>query len=236
MQINVVNLKVLSDKGLLRHLAVFITIKSKYRNGCIYNYTQESLASKTNISRSAIRKYVKFFLDNGWCRIADGNLCFNGLGKLDKEPKRVLADVKAKGTKELIQEFQLLLLKHKQAQFNRIRSLGNEINTPTNIKAHKSAIKMVRKYGYNKSKLPPESAKLKMSIKSIAKWLNCSVGKTVAVLDRLRTKGLISITKCRNVIGFSHIEARIDKWLADNENSFCVRGWVIQVSCNEYVF
>ncbi len=242
MQINVVNLKVLSDKGLLRHLAVFITIKYKYRNGCIYKYTQESLSQKTGISRSAIRKYVKFFLDNGWCELHKGekspniSLVFKGLGKFDKEPKRVLADIESNGIKNLIQQFQLLILKHKQAQFNRVKELSAEINTATNIKCYKSAKKMAKKYNYNVDKLPPRNAKLKMSVKSIAKWLNCSVGKAVKVLYDLRFKGLITIIKCRNVIGKSHIKAQIDRWLADNKNSFCVKGRVIQVSCNEYIF
>jgi DNA replication protein DnaD len=242
VQINVVNLKVLSDRRLLRQLAVFITIKSKYKNGCIYKYTQESLAAKTGISRSAIRSYVKFFLDNGWCELHENkktksiNLCFKGLGKLDKEPKRILADIKKGTTKELIQQFQLLILKHKQAQFNRVKELSADLNTPTNFKVLQNAKKMAKKYNYNVAKLPPRNARLKMSIKSIAKWLNCSAGKAVEVLNSLRVKGLITIIKCRNLIGKSHIKAQIDRWLADNKNSFCVRGYVIQVSCNEYIF
>lgn len=227
----------MSDSGQLRKFATFIYIKSQFKNSCVYKYTQQSLSEKTGISRSAIRKYVKFFLDSGWCRLDHGNLIFNKMRVLDKNEKRIISDVKIRiGIKELIIDLQLLLLKHKQAQFNRIVRLGIEIKDPKSIKPHQSANRIVKKYGYNVDKLPSERAKLQISIKKLSEWLNCSVGKVSQLLKSLQKRGLISITKVRNIVGYSKTFEGAKALLNMNENSYYSRGYIVKVSCNYYNF
>jgi len=237
VEVNVLNIKSMSDKGLLRELAVFMFIKSQFKNSCVYDYTQQSLSDKTGISRSAVRKYVKFFLDNNWCRIHKGNLVFTGLKNFDDNKKKIITDLKIRiGIKELIVDFQLLLLKHKQAQFNRMSDYRRDLNNPSNVSQYKAALKAVKKYGYDKDKLPDANARLQISIKKLSEWLNCSVGKASMIIKKLQKRGLISVIRCKQTIMKTMCPNTIKALLSVHKGSYYRNGYVTKVCCNFYSF
>ena len=77
MNINQLLIKDLIEMNKQRYLAVFIKFKSIYSSGCVHNYNPSKFSSVTKLSRNSVKKYVDYFIYNGWARMDGNNLIFN---------------------------------------------------------------------------------------------------------------------------------------------------------------
>jgi hypothetical protein len=63
----------LLKRGKLKHYAVWLYMKYRFRNGCYYGFSWRSLAIKLGISRDMVKRYVVKFVSWGWCRFKTGH-------------------------------------------------------------------------------------------------------------------------------------------------------------------
>lgn len=71
-----------TDEILLRRYAVWLKMKGIHVNGRIYNYSDYKFSKQSGLSRTMVRKYIKFFIDNGWVREEGDSLVFISKEKL----------------------------------------------------------------------------------------------------------------------------------------------------------
>src|ERR1035437_9821972 len=83
MNLSILNIVDLQNKGNLKRLSTFIFLKGLYKNSCIFNYNIKSLSKKSGLSRHIIRNNVEFFMDSGWCKMHHKNLIFR---KYNRDP------------------------------------------------------------------------------------------------------------------------------------------------------
>ena len=112
MKIGITTIQLMMDQNSgLRQYATFLYLKSLFKKGCFYNYTHDGFAEKSGMSRSAVRKYIKIFLDKGWCRKHGKNLMFKGLKHYRKSGFNKTFILKSKTVKGIIKEFYYIILK-----------------------------------------------------------------------------------------------------------------------------
>jgi hypothetical protein len=212
----------------LREFAVFLLFKSKLKKSCAYEYSPSELSKKVPMKPGMIRKYVSTFLDLGWCRMHSGNLIFNNVRSTQKEKiKNVPVDFLIAGTvKQIMTDLYLLILKHKQQQFDKLKQWGRDP-----IKASKIKIKR------NLQELPDQNAQLQVSIRKIAAWFNCSIGKASSIIKELKSLRLITVTMSdRYVVLKSRTSEIIRHVLCAVPGSYYHNGFVFKKPCNFYNF
>src|SRR3990172_8754374 len=62
------------DRREIKILAVFYCLKSLHSNSCLYINNTCNLSKITGLSRTAIKRYINIFKDNGWVREHCGNI------------------------------------------------------------------------------------------------------------------------------------------------------------------
>lgn len=232
------NVQSMAENGHLKHYAVFLKLKGLSRKSCIFSYTQEKLAATSGMSRSAIRKYVKFFLSNNWCRIHSGNLIFNKLCSFDENKQKLIIPVNVnKPIKEILSNLYLLILKKKQIQFDKFKKLKRDLYLSQDTFASKKAEWLVEKLGVEVDNLPNANDKLKLSVTGMSKLFgNCSKGKAAGIIKQLKLSGAVKcITGKRTVIKMPNKQC-IEAYMEANPNTYTYKGFVWKVECNSYVF
>lgn len=219
----------------LRYLAAFLLFKSKYSNSCVYDYTENSLAQKTGLSRSSVRKYIKYFVSRGYVHYHGKNLVFNKLKDVDGIDHKDLTIIEPRGltitqiTRILYKE----LLKRRQRGFEFARQLNRDLTTAC-YKTQRRA-KILKKRLNREKKLPGENDDLCLSFKSLAALLNCSKSKAHGIINHFkRDFAIVSSQKVVLAKGISRNVARV--LLMDNPGAFFYNGAVIKNSCNKYFF
>lgn len=237
MNINQLLIRDLIEINKQRYLAVFIKFKSIYSSGCVHNYSPYKFSSVTKLSRNSVKKYIDYFLSNGWCRMEGHNLIFNKFRKFDENRKRLMCVV---SPKKSIKEIELLLyrevLRLKQSQFDFLKRVKCDLTNPTGIDVYKKALKIKKKYTLNSEKLPGAQEKYKVSIKRIAKSFNCSVGKAMGIIDKLCEKNKIKRFRQLEVLCFNQPKCVVKDELSNVKNSYYSRKQVVLRYTNKYTF
>lgn len=183
----------------LRELAVLIKLKSIYGSGCVHNYTPTKLAKSSHLSRNSIKKYVDFYLSLGYARMEGDNLIFTNFEKVYKSYKHAVTNIDtALPIKKIMNLFARDILVDKLNKFNHKRTIKVDLNPKTKkgaLKAYKKAVKAFNKLKSGQKKLPSATANYSVSIKTIAKHFNCSVGKAQGIVDSLCNDNLLIKTK-----------------------------------------
>lgn len=233
LKVNRANIQnVLADNASMREFATFLLFKSRLKKSCAYNYTPETLAERFSLKKGMVNIYVKRFLERKWCRMHNGNLIFNPLSTMEPEKtKRVKVDLPIKeAVKEIMNDLYLLILKHKQRQFEWLKQLGRD-----HVKA--SRYKRKRKEGRQDRFIPDQNARLQVSIRTIASWFGCSIGKASSIIKRLKVAELITvIANDRQVIVKTTVRCLISDALKDVSGSYYHNGYVFKKPCNFYIF
>ena len=204
----------------------------------MFDYSLDKISSDVGCSTNTSRSYLKRFKERGWVRDHSGNLMFVAPRKFNDNIKNArLIKFKVEGDVKKIQDdLYLLFLKHKQSQFDRVKRLAREIKTPTNSREHKAALRMTKKNNYSVDNLPDQNAKFRVSIKTIADWFNCSVGKACQIINRLKLHGLIRVEKSYQVLTRMRDKKIVAAFLNANPGSYFNGKCVIRVACNQYQF
>lgn len=191
-------IKLFSDSNILRQYAVFLQLKHIHVNSCIYKYNVHRLAQKSGMSRNSINKYVKFFLDNGWCRMHGKNIVFISLKELRQKYSVKLKhtiNISRGKTQKVLSNLRYELLKQKTNQFNFLKDISNDLHNPKGkfaLEKHKRALKYQRKTG--KSLLIDE-VELKISLKRLGKVINLSPASAFNLIKSKQIEGKATVIK-----------------------------------------
>lgn len=244
MKLNIANLESYFTDSRSKDFAVFLSLKRLVarKSSCIYNYSPEKLALLMNVSPNTARSFVSRFIRYGWCRKHRGrygrfkNLVFNSHIKSSQViPNSLIINFRiVGGVSEIHDALHLTLLKVKQSQFNKIKQSAQDIISPTNLGAYKSAQRLLKKKKYGQ--LPDKNAKLQLSIKTIAKMFGCSVGKASQIISRFRKEGKIIVESCRQIVATFKDRKLAAAYLGEHPNCYYTGLHVIRVSCNYYQF
>jgi hypothetical protein len=241
MTANGLLLEELHNDGKTNHLAHFIYLKSQYSNSCVFNYTQDTLAHKSGLGKSTIRKYVNFFLKAGWCKMHKGNLMFCKLEDLAFEKYRIRLKVVIQGTnvKSIKQSIlvHLLKLKAKRSEWFinlRLDQLLCQKDPATRIMDKYPDLGLadvnIGETGTN--------GRNKVSYRKVAQWLNCGLGTAYNTVNSLCDANLMFKTKHGyRVLKWGSKKYEIAKKDGSTGKMFMSkRGFVIEIRCNSYDF
>jgi len=228
----------MANNNSLREFAVFLKLKSLNKKSIIYNYTQQKLSNISGMSRSAIRKYVRFFLNNDWCELHCGNLVFKKLQRFDPNKQKLIKPINIKGSiKEILSDLYLMILQKKQLQFEKFKSLKDDLYLSQNSFRAKKARWLVEKLSLDEKALPSPEDNMKLSIIGMAKLFGkCSKSKAHSVIKKLKQSGVVKCIAGDRTIVKTLNKAHSDAYLAANKNCYFYKGFLWKVSCNTYIF
>lgn len=216
----------------LRYLTVLIKLKSIYSSGCVHNYSPYKLSKSCHISRNSVKKYVEWYLDNGFARIEGNDLVFNKFTKIKKKYSRGILKLDTTSTVKKIEVlFNKEIMLDKVRKFKYKQQIGKDL---TSRERYSAAKKFSRLKG--ERILPSADANYSVSIKRLSKHFNCSVGKAQRIVNSLCEENLM-----RRVQTFIPIQ-RKDKCNYQNglllklKGSWVSGGQVFQRKKNVYIF
>lgn len=229
MKANYLLIEQFNDSGILRYYAAWLHFKRVFVNGCFYEST--NIASRVGLSRNTTKKYVKFFLDNGWASYHKGNFRLSGKHSLKLlYGVKLIRDVSLKkyGTvTDILNSLRYSILDIKFKQFKYIQSNYRDLVNPRNIKAYKAA-KRKNIFFYP---LQDESEHIALSYIKIAKMLNVSKSKAVQLIKEF-SKYLVKVPGVMVCLGKFH--SRGVDYIKGNQ--FISKGNLYGVTCNKYEF
>lgn len=203
--------QMIEDKNI-RELCVLIKLKSIYVSGCVHNYSPFKLSKSCSMSRNTVKKYVNFYLNNGYARMEGKNLVFTKLSKIESKYEHACAKIDVTLS---IKKIQALL--HREIILDKVRKfnyLKQVKKDSTNSKERtyeefKRGVKSLKKLSpKNANNLPNALDNYSVSIKTLSKQFKCSVGKTQGIINSLCEDNLLKrITNYR----IMHQESKSNK-------------------------
>lgn len=247
LRINPQVIKVISDEGNLKLLAVFLRLKSFYSNSCIYNVTDSKLATILNVSRQTANRFRNQLERLGWVNYHGKNLMLCKVTEISKRytensPEKfsrkanVYLEVRSKQVKEIETYLRYLIIKQKEINKNYLLELSQDLSNPKSVKQFKKLSARCKKYGIQ-AKSGEIDYQLQISYKGLAKLLNCSVGSAYNYLRNLARKELIQISKKKEVLKANikdYIWQDSLAYLNEYKNCFYSYGYIIKNHCNKY--
>lgn len=217
----------------INSLAVFYSIKCKYKNSSIYNYSSRTLAEKLDINHNAINKHIRVLKQKGLIKQYSANIT---LISTKAKHKCTLNINKESSQEEIRNELRFKIL---EQNFRRQKYVIDKKNEARNLEAKESKPKAIfsakeyrklRKVRRDKSML--ESSvnynEVSLSDKSFGEILNIS--------KRLVTK-LKKFWQKTGKILYKSGYCRLRKYYKGFElesNQFFFKGYVYQSSITEY--
>lgn len=237
MKLNILYIQEHLNEKSLKYFANFLYLKSLYSNSCIYNYTEQSFADKVGGSRSKWRKYVKYFIKQGWCRFHNKNLVFNKLKNIDTVKKKVIEEItNTLSPQVILDQLYHFALKVKQTQFNRFKKTNRDFLTPTNSKAYKSAKKAIRKHNITVQSNLSEGDRLKLSMVSIGDLFSCSPSKACTIIKRLERNDKIKVYKEPKMFLKVTDKRMINSAIESGVFTYVKGNYLFKNPCNRYEF
>ena len=217
----------------LRYLTVLIKLKSIYSSGCVHNYTPFKLAKSCHLSRNSVKKYVQWFLDNGFARMEGNDLVFNKFKNIHKKYSRGLLKL---DTSLSVKKIEVLF--NKEIMLDKVRKFRYKQQISKDLKSrerYSAAKRFARLKG--ERILPSADANYSVSIKKLSKHFNCSVGKAQRIVNLLCEENVM-----RRIQTFIPVQ-RKNKCDYQNRNllsaisgSWVSGGQVFQRKKNVYIF
>lgn len=229
------DLHIIIKEGVLDEFSEFLFYKTRFKNGCVYDYTPERLSQFVNIPPRAIKRHIKVFLSMGWCKMHCGNLIFLKPNKFSKSEYYDKVNFTIRGTiKEIRDDLYLVLLRQKQSQFEYLQKLGRDNVHPQNDKIYKSARKRLRSMGKSVVELPRKGKRYSVSYKGIAKFLKISVGSAFNLIQRLIKK--YKIWCYRHLLELKKVPLTASEMFPDEDYTYYFNGYFFKRKRNEYNF
>lgn len=231
MTIGLNTVKELQSKGKIKALATFIYLKSIHSNSCFFKPTLYSLSKKTGLSRTLLRKYLAYFIDQGWCEYHSGNLIFKNVKKAGlMSGKRYV--IKSKSIKENVLYLQSLILKQRAAQYDWVRKVQRDIKQPSSVNDYKKAKQAYKKVNFNKSANAPFS----MSITNIGLMYGVSRSKAFQIVRDMKRSDLVNVLKPAKKL-VAKLNSKAYSQVKDlMPNTYIYKGGIFKVEANQYIF
>lgn len=235
MKIGIATIHRIVSDDKIRDFSTFLYLRSLFKKGCFYNYTQLSLSKESGISRTAIAKYIAKFKSYGWVRLHEDNLIFNGNKHFREDGFNKHVQISALNVKDIIQELKYIIIKHKLIQYETCKKAAHAIiMADTNPQVTIWAIRFQKKQKFNANKLFNQNEALKISHVKLAKMFNCSKATVNRTMKRMQKDGKIKISTFeRKVLAVTKNKYNIEE-LLQTKNRYYANGRVRSVVCNAY--
>lgn len=228
------------DNNLLRKYAVWIKLKSIHINSTYYNFTYSGIANKCNISRNTAKKYLEFFVNEGWAKSINGNITFIGQPKLKALYNVTLKhndEIGGNTIQEIVNNLRFQLIKHKYNQYSFKKQVYSDLIDPKGkgaLKRYKKAQKLINRGAISLNTLPGEkNENFKMSFKTIAKNINMSSATAFKLFRGKEKENKLTIIRQRAKSSGDAYKINIP-FLKSNQ--FIYNGFIYNALCNKYVF
>lgn len=180
------------------HPSLWLWLKATriYRNGIFTAFTYKKFCALTGVADSCARKHLKYMLQEGWCRLIDGNLHFASINKLkgfDSKGGCVLIPIKD-DRNDQITEFRYACIRYNiNAQKRRIFKKKKAVQKcRTNQRLTKTELKMVQKAGGEKMLENSLLDYTTLSNKKIGAMFGLQIHSGGRIQGLLRSKRMIS--------------------------------------------
>lgn len=194
MKVGITTIEKVMKSGDERKYATFLYLRSLFKKGCFYNYTHNSFVAASGLSKSTVQKHVKFFINAGWCYKHGDNLIFKGFKHFKDSGFNKTFILKSKTVKEIIKEFYYIILKIKQGQFNKLKSVGRAIKITKSPKKIRKLDAFLEKFNLKKELLPSQNDALEISSVKLGNMFMCSKSKANRIVNSLN-KSRVQIIK-----------------------------------------
>ncbi len=225
MKTNIRLIQLFTNNDILRQYAVWLKLKRVHSNGRVYDYTTYKFSKQSGMSRNSIKKYIQFFIDNGWAKIEGKDLQFVSHDKLKKVYGIKLKHnikIKNQNITKIVNSLRYELLKLKQSQFKYLKQIRKDQFNPLRkgaLARHKKADKFPRLTG-------EFSKYLKVSLKKLALLINKSAS-TVSLLIK---------TKKAKVMPGKRFLVKFKRNIHLPHNMYWSKGNVVRCESNSYIF
>lgn len=150
VSVNTVFLASMVPDDSIRHLAVFLRLKTVFANSCIFKASYANMSRKSGISASVLKKCIPEFIERGWCRRHAGNIVFNSLGTVDsdrvRQKKFKVLGVSPKDTyRAILRKLKLLLVRRVHDAFEFKKKQSKDFLNPGSSRDHNRAKKAHRR-------------------------------------------------------------------------------------------
>jgi hypothetical protein len=195
-------------------------------NSKVYNYSESKISKQSGLSRTAVKKYIDFYISNGWAKIKGKDLVFISTNKLKYkygigQHGNISLPFKSKII-ELVKILRYELFKNKQRKFIYLKTLRNNLTNPTNLLEYKRA----------KSKLKSKNTEGEVStgLKISTRKLGIVINKSASTASRLIKEMGATVITGKKII------ARFDRKVELPTNLFQYKGFILKSECNQYIF
>jgi DNA-binding Lrp family transcriptional regulator len=184
---------------ILKPLALFYSVKAKYRHSIIYNYTPRKLAKLTKLHPKTIERYVKKLESHGFIKHRDGHLLFISRHKLDlSKGWRHIQTIPWTSFEGILNRmyFVILINNKTQQQYKIACNYENKLGV-VNPHLRKKAI---RNYSSKERGLENSSIPI-LSVTSATRLFNTSRNKAHSILKALQRNNYLSFKPIINDLG-----------------------------------
>lgn len=239
MKANIKLIQLFTDNDLTRQYAVFLQLKQLHAHSTFYNYSPNSLQCKAGISRNTIKKYIDFYIRNGWAYMHGKNLTLIAHNKLKRLYNITLKNdikINAGAVNQIIASFRQEILKHKYDQFIHLRNKSSDLLNPSNLAIYKRAVKWFRKTNC-KPFVDVNQEYYKVSNNKLSQYINKSSATLSRLIKSLEADKKVKVIRQSLqsfVLSPKDQDGQICKHLPGG--SFFYKNKLIVVQCNKYAF
>jgi len=197
-----------SDRNILRQYAVWLQMKQVFKHSCFYNGNISHIIKTTGLSRNTVKKYINFYIENGWAREHGNNITLISQHKLKKLLKITLmrniniSHLDHSSTSKTITLLNYLLFKFKHDQFQYLREMSSDLINPNGSKAlqrHKAAVRFFKESN-SKPILDESDDTYNPSVFTIARTINKSIASASRLTKNLADLKLITVKENKKVV------------------------------------
>jgi hypothetical protein len=226
MKTNIKLIQTFVDTDLIRYYAVFMKLKSLHSNSRIYNTSAYNIAKQSGLSRTAVVKYMSFFKENGWTKETFTGVVFIGHKKLKSlysiKLRHDISIKKEDSVSAIVSSLRYEIFKHKQTQFNYIKSASSNLINPSGKNA-------IAKYKKARKVLPNCKSEVLGNLKISVKKLGLLIGKSASTASNLIKEKGAQVFRNKIVLDKS-------KNIKVPYGFYWCGGKIIKVECNSYIF
>ena len=235
-----------------KELAVFLYMKSKFTNSCLFDFNYSKASSAFGVSRTAAKKYITLFLKNGWCKIHCGNLVFKDTISVAKAEGIITTNpryddvwknkktkfIKTGSIKENVNEIRVWIIRQKYKGFDFLKkaSLDCKYSKPLGRKQRvlfQRKLKMISRYGVSKDTFCNVEERFFIGLKKIGSHISASTSTAYRMMKFASERGRIGYKSGH--LEFMRTGLNDDKLLSKS-GYFVYRGVLCKRHVNEYYF
>ncbi|MEK6880545.1 MAG: hypothetical protein AABY22_13090 [Nanoarchaeota archaeon] len=240
MKANIELTRLFVDSETIREYSAWCKIKDVYVNSCFYNFNWSILANKIGVSRNTAKKYIEFFVKNGWAYYRDGNVILVSHDKLKDlygvkpESDNTIQINSTDTIQQTVYKLRNGILVSKQLQFDYVQARTNDVQYPKGLKDYKRGLNFFKKS--DKNYLPEHaSSHYQVSTKALSKILNISKASVCNFIKRLVKEKKAIVFKTKPIKEKLTVPSRFAQYdLLPNQ--FIWKGFKYTTQCNQYKF